>query len=123
MVELNDLKSELWNDHHDEKINDFLSKSEIQLLVFYIDFSSQEPQLTALNEIPVGMANQYSYFLKSYYSQEINTQEIFQKHVQYGTFGGKSLTSLLRLTSGLYAPLFFGNKNWPDSKLILYIRN
>lgn len=118
MVELNDLKSELWNDHHDEKINDFLSKSEIQLLVFYMDFSSQEPQLTALNEIPVGIANQYSYFLKSYYSQEINTQEIFQKHVQYGTFGGKSLTSLLRLTSGLYAPLFFGNKNWPDSKLI-----
>jgi hypothetical protein len=40
------------------------------------------------------------------------------KDVQFGQFGGKHLVSLLRLTSGLYAPLFFGNKTWPDSKYL-----
>jgi hypothetical protein len=41
--------------------------------------------------------------------------------VQFGQFGGKHLVSLLRLTSGLYAPLFFGNKTWPDSNFKLKI--
>lgn len=118
---MSELTNEMWNECHDNMIKEFLSKSEIQLLVFYIDVVNDELRLAAQNEMPVGRIQQYSYFLKSYYSQEINTQEIFQKHVQYGTFGGKSLTSLLRLTSGLYAPLFFGNKNWPDSKLSMTI--
>lgn len=115
------LNSEMWNEQHDIMIKDFLIKSEIQLLVFFIDVivkGDNDPanfRLVSQNEMPFGSTNEYSYFIKSYYSQEINTQEIFQKHVQYGNFSGKSLSSLLRLTSGLYAPLFFGNKNWPDS--------
>lgn len=102
-------------------IKDFLTKSEIQLLVFFIEFLGGDDndltkkRLIGQNEMPSSAANEYSYFIKSYYSQEINTEEIFQKHVQYGTFSGKNLSGLLRLTSGLYAPLFFGNKTWPDS--------
>lgn len=121
LVEVTGLKSEMWNEYHDNMIQAFLSKGEIQILVFYIDVVNDELKLIAQNEMPVRLVDQYSYFLKSHYSQEINTHEIFQKHVQYGTFGGKSLTSLLRLTSGLYAPLFFGNQNWPDSKEYYYL--
>ncbi len=40
---------------------------------------------------------------------------LYFSDVQYGNFGGKHFSSLLRIMSGLYAPLFFGNKMWPDS--------
>lgn len=116
LVDLVGLRSEMWNEKLDETISEFLSKSEIQVLIFYIRANSnRELKLCASNEMPVGLAAQYSYFLKSYHNQEINTKELFSKHVQWSTFGGKSLSSLLRLTSGLYAPIFFSNKNWPDS--------
>ncbi len=116
----------MWNDSHDAKIKEFLTKTEKSLLVFYIDelavisVEEQEDQyslkLVAQYEIPSTPVEQLFYFVKSHYSQEINSKETFHKYVQYGDFNGKHLLSLLRLCSGLYAPLFFGNNTWPDSK-------
>lgn len=120
LVELVGLREDMWNELHDEMITEFLSKPEIQMLVFFVrvrNDNANELRLIATNDMPVGMASQFSYFVKAYHNQEINTSELFRKHVQWGTFGGKTLSSLLRLTSGLYAPLFFGNQNWPDSNL------
>lgn len=122
LVELSGLKKELWTDEHDDIIDNFLKKIDKKTLVFYLfqsDQSSDQIFLKAQFEIPSTPVHQFSFFLKTHYSEEIDSKEVFQKNVQYGTFGGKYLTSLLRLTSGLYAPLFFGNKTWPDSKFFL----
>ena len=121
LVQLTDLTNELWDETHDAKIEEFLTKSDKKLLILYID-SYELPdkeiksKLIIQNEMPSNPAEQFAYFIKSHYTEEITTKELFNKYVQYGTFGGKHLLSLLRLTSGLYAPLFFGNKTWPDSK-------
>lgn len=109
----------MWTEEHNEIIESFLKQIDKKALVFYLvqpDHKSDEIFLKAQFEIPSTPAHQFSFFLKTHYSEEIDSKEIFQKNVQFGTFGGKYLTSLLRLTSGLYAPLFFGNKTWPDSK-------
>lgn len=118
LIQLSDMTPEMWNDSHDAKINEFLSKIDKKLLVFYVDPTPSEDgqyKLRVLFEIPSVPTPQFTFFIKSHYSNEINNKELFHKNVQYGTFGGKYLSSLLRLTSGLYAPLFFGNKTWPDS--------
>ena len=104
----------MWNDEHENVINDFLAMKERRLLIIYID---ENNQLQAKFEMPSTPANQFTYFLKSYFS-EIAKKETFFKHVQYGNFNGKHLQNLLRLTSGLYAPTFFGNNTWPYSKKI-----
>lgn len=113
------LRQEHWNDMHEIKIKEFLTNPEKRLLVLYLEQplnDEDSPKLIAQNEIKsLGPNEQFTYFVKSYYSQEINNKEAFSKNVQYGTFGGKHLQSLLRLSSGLYAPLFFDNKSWPDS--------
>ena len=115
---------ELWNEHHERKMTEFLEKSEKNtLIVFYEEPISENDagKLVIQNELPSVPTELITYFTKSYYSHEINNKELFQKHVQCGTFGGKHLLSLLRLTSGLYAPLFFGNKTWPDCKIENFI--
>jgi dynein heavy chain len=115
------LNIEMWNETHESKIIQFLTNSDKKTLVIYVEHpkseSTESPKLIVQNEIPTLANNSFTYFTKSYYTQEINSKELFHKYVQFGTFGGKHLTSLLRLMSGLYAPLFFGNKTWPDSNL------
>lgn len=122
----------MWHDAHEEKLKEFLSSNEKKTLVIFVDHpkvpasaSSVESQgkLSIQNEIPTQANILFTYFTKSYYSQEINSKELFHKHIQFGTLGGKHLSSLLRLMSGLYAPLFFGNKTWPDSKRFKSLKN
>jgi hypothetical protein len=43
------------------------------------------------------------------------TGENFLRSVQYGTVTGAHIRSLLRLMTGIYAPIFFRNTSWPDS--------
>jgi hypothetical protein len=102
----------MWKEHHESIISDFLTVKDKRLLVLNFD---ENNELQARFEIPSVPASQFTYFVKSYYTEEITKKETFFKHVQYGNFNGKHLLSLLRLTSGLYAPMFFGNKTWPDS--------
>ena len=116
-MQLPGLTEELWLPEHDLKIVEFLTKTETKLLIFYL--SDEEPEnikLIVQHEIPTIPTELFNYFTKAHYSQEINSKDLFHKQVQFGAFSGKHLTSLLRLTSGLYAPLFFGNDTWPDSK-------
>jgi dynein heavy chain, axonemal len=44
-----------------------------------------------------------------------NAAHCVLRDVQFGNFGGKHFSSLLRAVAGLYAPLLFGSKQWPDS--------
>ena len=113
------MKSDIWNESHDKKVLEFLSNNEKKLLVFYVDEPMDDDKpitLVIQNDMKINnLVPQFSYLAKSYYSQEINNKETFNKYIQHGTFGGHHLKSLLRLCSGLYAPLFFDNKSWPDS--------
>ena len=106
----------MWKEQHETIISDFFKLRDKRLLVVYIDSNNE---LQTKFEIPSTNDNQFSYFIKSFYSEEIKKKEAFYKHVQYGTFSGKHLLSLLRLTSGLYAPTFFGNNTWPDSMIFI----
>ena len=123
----------MWNEEHEMKLEEFLTRSEKKTLIVYleprVENELQEGQdsmlpdrLIVKNEVPVTFGSLFVYFIKSYYSQEINNKESFHKYIQHGTFGGNHLRSLLRLCSGLYAPLFFDNKTWPDSELIYFIK-
>ncbi len=120
LIKLSGLKPELWNESHDKQMIEFLSNNERKLLIFYVDEPLEEdktPSLVIQNDMKISNhVAQFSYLAKSYYSQEINNKETFHKYIQHGTFGGNHLRSLLRLCSGLYAPLFFDNKSWPDSE-------
>lgn len=117
MVQVPGLKDEMWTPEHDIIITNFLTQKDVKILVVFIDESNN---LIIKHEIPTFGASSFSYFVKSYYTEEISKKETFSKYVQYGNFNGKQLLSLLRLTSGLYAPMFFGNKTWPDSKILVY---
>ncbi len=116
LVQLPNINEEMWTEAHDAKINEFLTKSEKKTLIVYVDNESSDLKLRVQNEMPSNPAELFIYFTKTHYTQEINNKDLFKKNVQFGAFSGKHLTSLLRLTSGLYAPLFFGNDTWPDSK-------
>ena len=106
----------MWSPAHDQKIDEFLLKPEKKTLIFYMDDEhSDQTKLIVQNEIPSIPTELFNYFTKAHYSQAISSKELFHKQVQFGAFSGKHLTSLLRLTSGLYAPLFFGNDSWPDT--------
>lgn len=121
LVEFAEMPTDSWNENIEDKIKDFLTKSEKRQLFFSMTpiGDGQEYQLTAQHELPsASTVDELFYFVKSHYSQEINSKEVFHKHVQYGSFNGNHLISLLRLCSGCYAPLFFGNKTWPDSIII-----
>ncbi|CAH1780762.1 unnamed protein product, partial [Owenia fusiformis] len=55
-----------------------------------------------------------TYFIKKNAVPEL-TMENFKGCVQYGTVSGMHIESLLRLMTGIYAPIFFENTSWPDS--------
>lgn len=118
LVQLPGLTNEMWDDTHDEKMLEFLSTNDKKTLIVFINEENGKSNLVCQNEMPTNPMELFVYFTKTHYVQEINSKELFQKNIQFGAFNGKHLTSLLRLTSGLYAPLFFGNDTWPDSKKI-----
>ena len=120
LIKLPGLKADIWTDSHDAIIKEFFANNAKKLLIFYVDEPMDDDKPTTLiiqNDMQIhSQVEQFSYLAKAYYSEEITNKETFHKYVQHGTFGGNHLHSLLRLCSGLYAPLFFDNKTWPDSK-------
>jgi hypothetical protein len=119
VVEFTEMPTDSWNESHDAKLKEFLLRSEKRQLFFFVEPTPDANgrfKLIAQNEIPTTQVDELFYFVKSHYNQEINSKESFHKYVQYGAFNGKHLLSLLRVCSGLYAPLFFDNNTWPDSK-------
>ena len=79
----------MWNESHEEKIIEFLKNNERKLLTFLIEASSSSSfdenssgRLVLQYEIPTSIRDQFTYFVKSYYSQEINTKEAFQKCIK-----------------------------------------
>jgi dynein heavy chain len=125
LVEFTEMPTSSWNESHDVKLKEFLLRSEKRQLFFFVDPmadpASGQYKLIAQNELPATQCDELFYFVKSHVSAEITSKETFHKYVQYGAFNGKHLLSLLRICSGLYAPLFFDNNTWPDSTFIHFI--
>jgi hypothetical protein len=113
-LQLNGYRSEMWNDGHEGIVKDFITHRDKKILIFFVN--KPLDMLVGQYEVPPGNVENFIYFIKSYYGQDIDSVEAFTKYVQFGNFSGRHLANLLRLSSGLYAPIFFGNNTWPDSK-------
>ena len=109
-VILTNLTPEMWEEKHSVYIESFLTNSHC-LLVAYVDPING---LTLDHKIPTVMVDELSYFVRKADVLDI-TDENFLNVVQYGTVSGQHIESLLRLMTGIYAPLFFENTSWPDS--------
>ena len=102
----------MWTDIHDNIMDLYISDPNApRLLVAYIDSING---LVVDSTIPAVLVDEITFFIKRDSMQEV-TAENFLKTVQYGTVTGGHIRSLLRLMTGIYAPIFFGNTSWPDS--------
>ena len=111
-VTVSQLKADMWTVDHIGIIENFTRDTQ-RLLVAYIDTING---LTLEHTIPTNPVEELTYFIKCTNVEEL-TAENFCGNVQYGTVKKTHIESLLRLMSGIYAPLFFENTSWPDSIL------
>ena len=111
---LGGLTEEKWTERHHEQIRDFLLGSS-QVLLAYIDPQSEE--LTLCCSLPPFQLDQVAFFVMEE-KVEVTSQN-FHQVVQMGTVQGSYVDTLLRVMHGLYAPMLFENKTWPDSILWL----
>ena len=110
---LTNLTSDMWTPEHDNKINNFITDKEKQLLMIFID---EQNRLTICDSLPTFEVQELMYF-----AREVNavvTPENFSSVVQFGMVRGSHVDTLLRAMHSLYAPTFFEHTAWPDS--ILY---
>ncbi len=116
-VMLNNLKPDMWNKSHNDIIDSFATNGH-RLLVGYLDNING---LVMDYQIPCVPVYEITYFIKKEPSVEV-TGDNFLVAVQYGTVMGGHIESLLRLMTGIYAPIFFENTSWPDSILYLFFK-
>lgn len=111
------LTEEMWKDQHHDAIKRFIEDSSVRLIVAYCD-----PYKAFVIEhvIPNFTVEQLSYFIKGEQIAEV-TIDNFSRVVQYGSIKGMHIESLLRMMSGIYAPIFFENTSWPDSILFVEV--
>ncbi|XP_059156869.1 dynein axonemal heavy chain 2-like isoform X2 [Physella acuta] len=104
------LPSELTPEDEDV-IKNFIEIESFRLLVAYND---QYNGLSLSHTVPNFPVQQLCYFIKSMNTTEVTSQN-FLKEIQYGSVKSGHIESLLRIMMGIYAPIFFENRSWPDS--------
>lgn len=107
------LKPDDWCKEHDDAIKKFTEEPDCRLLIMYKD---PYKGFVVEHTIPPYIVDQLTFLIKQEDVQEV-TDENFLKVVQYGTVRGAHIESLLRVMKGIYGPIFFENKSWPDSIL------
>ena len=111
-VTLSSLKSDMWTAEHDATILRFLKDSTLRLLVVYVD---KLLGLQVALSVPPHPVEEMTYMIR-FEDAMLNPDNIEQK-LQFGTIRANHIESLLRTMTNVYAPLFFGNRSWPDSIL------
>uniref|UniRef100_A0A0L8GEJ5 Uncharacterized protein n=1 Tax=Octopus bimaculoides TaxID=37653 RepID=A0A0L8GEJ5_OCTBM len=116
-VTLHDITPDMWNEVDQDMIWQFIEDPSVHVLIIYKDplngIIIEHCIRTAFN------AKQLCYFIKTPRTKEV-TSENFLNVIQYGSVKGPSfLESLLRMLSGVFAPLFFENTTWPDIILLI----
>ena len=94
-------------------IDSFLEKEDVHILVAYND---PYRGFNLEHSIPSFPVSQLCYFIKSLGTTTVDSEN-FLTNVQYGAVKGGHIESLLRVMMGIYAPIFFENRSWPDSIL------
>ena len=98
---------------HEKMIEEFLDEEDVHILVAYND---PHRGFNLEHSIPSFPVAQLCYFIKSLGTTTVDSEN-FLTHVQYGAVKGGHIESLLRVMMGIYAPIFFENRSWPDSIL------
>ena len=115
-VTLANLEPDMWTDAHMDCVDNFVNNGH-NMLVAYMDSING---LTVDHCLPSVLVKQLVYFVKRDGVSNVSADN-FEKIVQYGTVMGGHIESLLRLMSGIYAPMFFENTSWPDSILFHWL--
>jgi dynein heavy chain len=116
LVTLSAYSPDMWNDELTSIVTDFLQDSARRKIILFLDQERKPPVLCLVPTIPKQNVQELMYFLKEAYAKgEKLDHENFERKIQYGTVNGNTMDSLLRLMQGVYVPLFFENKQWPES--------
>lgn len=78
-----------------------------------IIFQDPRTGLTVMDTFPTSPVEEIAYFIRK--ENEVVTAENFSSVVQFGSLSPENVTVILRSLYGMYAPMFFGNRTWPDS--------
>ena len=81
-------------------------------------FEDSRTGLTVTDAFPSSPVEEIAYFIRR--ENEVVSAENFSHVVQFGSLSPESVTTILRMLHGMYAPIFFGNQTWPDSILFPY---
>lgn len=111
-VTLSSLSSDLWTTEHDDAILNFLTDTNVRILVVYID---KLLGLQVTSSIPPHQVEELTYIIKS--EDAVLTPDNLEKKLQFGVVHMNYVENLQRLMTNVYGPLFFGNSSWPDSIL------
>jgi hypothetical protein len=117
---LDDLKSRVCLSTITEK--DWTSENNVQLAKFSQDASQlmliiyDDPQRGGLQlscTFPTIAVKELTFFIRK--SNLPITKDNFLDVVQFGTLLPDNSSSLLKIMQGMYSPIIFSNKSWPDS--------
>ena len=111
-VTLSALKADMWTEEHDATIIKFLRDYTHRLLVVYVD---KLLGLQVALSVPPHPVEEMTYMIR--FENAVITPDNIEQKLKFGTIKANHIESLLRLMTNVYAPLFFGNKSWPDSIL------
>ncbi len=110
-VILTGLSSSMWTDAHNQAMLEFVVNTSRQVMLVYMD---EQNGLTVCSTFPAFDMMEMAYFAREEYASI--TMENLAEALQFGTIHGTYVDGLLKTMHGLYAPTFFENQSWPDSK-------
>ena len=111
-VSLSGLQPSMWTEEHHKTIHNFVTSTEDndRLLVVYLNTNTT---LEVVTQIPPFQVEQLFYMIRK---KDVKmSKENFISCVQFELVSANYLENLLRIMSGVYGPMFFQNKSWPDS--------
>ena len=112
-VLLSRLSPDSWTPEHDVQLANFVRDSSQQLMTIFQD---ARMGLTVMDTFPTSPVEEIAYFIRK--EKEVVCADNFSRVVQFGSVSPENVIVILRTLHGMYAPMFFGNRSWPDSILI-----
>lgn len=107
----------MWNEDHEKVLRLFVQDNDDnnRLLLFFLD---QQKNLIVSRTVPPYFVSQLFCLIRKK-EQKILAAD-FSKCVQFQLIRANYCENLLRVMSGVYGPMFFHNKSWPESILSSY---
>lgn len=111
-VHITGLEPSMWNEDHEKVLRLFVQDNDDnnRLLLFFLD---QQKNLIVSRAVPPYFVSQLFCLIRKK-EQKILAAD-FSKCVQFQLIRANYCENLLRVMSGVYGPMFFHNKSWPES--------